>query len=282
MDPHAAWLRRVVLRRLGRKAGAHLVLVALGALLVFRSFGAPWLVGGPCAILFGQAVVLLSVGSRLVSGPLNLRYLQTYTERSLTFEAEALVCSTDVGLQRVLADHELTPIMSLSNPRIEDIDQRPIYEVFGSGDRMTFLTRASGGGATLVLSALTDGRYLVTTDLLLVPNRLLVVNLQPGRKVDRLVDSHARALAAFAEQGLHPTAASLAMVAAVLRCEQESFAALGPLLGSFLSLDGSTAPWRLAADVAPADLRRLAGRTQGPHRAGAVGALQPVASAHHA
>ena len=143
MDSHAAWLRRVVLMHLGRKVGTQLVLVALIALAASRALGATWLVGGPWAILVGQALVLLSIGSRLISGPLNHRYLRSYTERPLTFAAEPLVSSCDGDLQRLLADHEFAPITALSNPRIEDLDQRPVYEVFGSADRVTFLSRGS-------------------------------------------------------------------------------------------------------------------------------------------
>ncbi len=246
MDPHAAWLRRAVLMHLGRKAGTQLVVVTLIALAASRSLGATWFVGGPWAILGGQAVVLLSIGGRLVSGPLNHRYLRSYAERPLAFSAEPLVSSCDDRLQRVLADHEFAPITALSNPRIDDVDQRPVYEVFGSGDRVTFLTRAAGGGATLVLSALADGRYLVTTDLLLVPNRLLVVNLQQRRDVVRLIGSHAKVLDAYYEQGLQPTAAS------------------PPLTSAYSRRDPRSSPG------------------QASDRAGAVGAPQPVASAHHA
>ncbi len=313
MDPHAAWLRRVVLVHLGRTVGAQVVLLALLALGVARSLGLTWSVSVPWAVLFGQMVVFALVGSRLISGPLSSGYLRGYTERPLAFTADPLVSGSDGDLEEVLADHGLQPLASLSTSCVDaasdaGADQQATYEVFGTGDRITFLSRAAGGGATLVISALQDGRYLVTTDYVLVPNRLLVVNLQPGRGPARLVTAHMKVLGALAGQGLHSSPSSPAVVAAVLRCEQESFAALGPLLGSFVRLDGPTAPWRLSAGVNPADLRRLAGKTPGPQRlrpqrssgqavsrqpvglqpidghtgTGAIGAPQPVASAHHA
>lgn len=305
MDLHGRWLRRKVVNGLLRRAAAWLFVASVASVGGLCLLGVEPVLAAPWGILLAQLLVACQFAYRCFFGVLSHRALHDYLARRLFFRAESLA-ESDEDFHQTLGRLEFAPDARLVPEAVMGIESggasgqlagEPAagYEVFCSPDRSTFVATANQGTTSLVLTALTDGRLLVSSDLLVLPHEGLLVNHQPGWSIDRLIDAHRKVVGVLAARGLETLPASPMIVLELLRIEQASYSALGTWIAPFLCLTGEAPWWQSAVGVSPGEVRRLAARSRPatPGRPverlirsndtpGAVPAVQPVASAHHA
>ncbi len=196
----------------------------------------------------------LVAGGRLLlaveTGPLHRRYLRAYGERPLRFRPLALdqteheigASLPDFGLHRSAAIGDLEGDVSM------------VFDLYQSTNRVVTVAVARNTGSVSVLSELDDGRVVVTVAVTTVPNERLVVNVVPHGSLPQLLAAHRNLLESLIGRRARPIPSSPEVFVRSLHLEQESFVALGPVVGSFLDLTGARTV-RLAVGLDPDTLR---------------------------
>lgn len=237
---------RAVSRKLARGFG--LVAAVLVVVLVV-GVGLPfvpaigWAVGSALLVILGWSL------TGLFTNPVDLRYLRTYLEETVEYDAYRSVPATGGIAGPGGAQFCFT--------LVDDTAATPVYDVFAAGDMVVCRSRSSG--STSFYSRLDDGRILCTDRQLSVPNRQLVLNVvRSPDAVERLRAHRALVDGLSARDVPVREQADPGMVLDHLEYERDGFRQLGAVLGCALNVDGERAPLRLLVDVPSDELLALA------------------------
>ncbi len=207
------------------------------------------------AVVVSFLVAQLVAGGRLLiaieSNPLNRRYLRRYGDRPLRFRSlhpadpphDAAASLPEFGLHRSATIGDL------------EGDATMVFDLFQSGNRLVTVAVARKTGSVSVLSELDDGRLVVTVGVTTLPNERLVVNVVPGGSLPKLLAAHRSLLESLIGRRARPIPSSPEVFVRSLHLEQQSYVALGPVIGSFLDVTGAGRTARLAVRLDPDDLR---------------------------
>ncbi len=277
MDPNIRWLRRKILRYLTKRLVLEFVVsvFALWTLLTFLGWSQVEV--APFAIVAAQILVLVRATISLSTNPLSQQAVSQMIENPTI-----LIRSTSdlTGLGKVgveLGLFEFHPVLSASlplakttaPPEDELTDEGLIlFDVFQSRDGHTTAALGRQGGTITLISQLTDGRILASTDLLIPPSERLIVNQVAGGDLESLIRTHRRLLDGLTRRGIHLRPAPPTLLLDLLAIEHESYQQLGPFFAPFLALDPVQRPFRLALRIDPSQLLGRSGRRPSPARDG--------------
>lgn len=198
------------------------------------------------AILVGQLAAALRVAHAMRSNPLSGRFLQTYLERPYDWQVEA-------ADQTWTAPDALAGFLPAATVRGMGREPSPAWRVWFNEIRGVIAAESVATGDLTLISALTNGRVLVTDSRLIPPHpEVELVVAAPDHR--ELLVAHRTAIAGrFDLRPLDHDPA--AIVCTVLDREHDAWDAVGPLLGPFLDpepLEPNRA--RLVARLRQADL----------------------------
>lgn len=289
MDPNIRWLRRNILLYLTKRLVLEfgVFVVTLWILLTF--IGWSQVEVAPFAIVAAQILVLLRATISLSTNPLSQQAVSQLIENPTV-----LVRSTSdlAGLGKIgveLGLFEFHPVLSASLPLDQAADQSDsestneglvLFDVFQSRDGHTTAALGRQGGTITLISQLTDGRILASTDLLIPPSERLIVNQVAGGDLESLVRTHRRLLDGLTRRGIHLRPAPPTLLLDLLAIEHDSYQQLGPFFAPFLALDPTPRPLRLALRIDASQLLGRSGRQPAATQRGAGKTLATHASAN--
>ncbi len=267
MDPNIRWLRRKILRYLTKRLVLEFVAVVVALWILLTFLGWSQVEVAPFAIVAAQVLVLLRATISLSTNPLSQQAVSQLIENPTV-----LIRSTSdlAGLGKTgveLGLFEFHPVLTASLPYDETKDgpenetsdeEHILFDVFQSRDGQTTAALGRQGGTITLISQLTDGRILASTDLLIPPSERLIVNQVAGGDLERLVRTHRRLLDGLTRRGIHLRPAPPTLLRDLLTIEHDSYQQLGPFFAPFLALDSTPRPLRLALRI---DASQLLGRS---------------------
>lgn len=245
MDAHVRWARRLIVPRL-------LVRVALEMAIVAEIVFVGMVVGGAerslalsWAVVIAQGVVLSRIVIALYTNPVNYRYLRDYVDNRPSLATSRLE-SVEGELAEFLSAHNLVPLATVHGTAG---DGHPRADVFQSADRYVLAAVSDGVPTPMFISRVTDGRLLITTNLLVPPHTGLVVNHVRRRRLGILLERHVEVLERLHASGSSPTVAGVDAVAEMMRIEHSAWSDLGPFLGPFLAVGSRFKPLLLQVRI---------------------------------
>ncbi|MEE9416305.1 MAG: hypothetical protein V3V01_13560 [Acidimicrobiales bacterium] len=251
VDPHLRWLRRRIARHLLFSSGlvAAAVSVAMGSLL-FGVFAFDVGQATSWALLSGQAVAVARLLASLWANPLTLKYLADIVDSPPVLRPARLALGTH-PVATELAKRGFLPVVSAV------VEGRPVFDIFQTSNRLVTAAVGRETGSLTLVSALPDGRTMVTANMVVLPSEPLVVNLADTGDCAGVVEAHRLGMGRLIASDLAPVAAASSVIADVFALEQHGYGALG-WLGSFLNLRVRRSFFSLLATVSPLELWGLA------------------------
>lgn len=272
VDQQLRWLRSQIVRTVSRdllytwsiSAGVVLVLLQQATDLDLLTM-VPW------AVLASQLVVVARLGTSLATSPLSVGYLR----RFIAHPCELVPLHDAEGLP-----HEVTDLMYgydlHHNVTVADanVGSTPVFDLFRTADWMVTAAVGRESGTVVLVSMMNDGRILYTSDIGGPPQGELILNVVGGASLSEIALAHRQLIIDLRARGVEPVRSGTSVFAELMVREHSAYAALGPILGSFLELDGSRAPHRVQYRAASQAVLDLAMPTTS--RAGAEVAPAPV------
>ncbi len=267
MDPNIRWLRRKILRYLTKRLMLEFVVTVVALWVLLTLLGWSQVEVAPFAIVAAQILVLIRATISLSTNPLSQQAISQLIENPTILVRST---SDQAGLGKIgveLGLFEFRPVLTASLPYDDGADGPEgemtnegliLFDVFQSRDGHTTAALGRQGGTITLISQLTDGRILASTDLLIPPSERLIVNQVAGGDLESLVRTHRRLLDGLTRRGIHLRPAPPALLLDLLAIEHDSYQQLGPFFAPFLALDPSPRPFRLALRI---DAGQLLGRS---------------------
>ncbi len=279
MDPNIRWLRRKILRYLTKRLVLEFIVlvVALWSLLTFLGWSQVEV--APFAIVAAQIIVLLRATISLSTNPLSQQAVTQIIDNPtvLIRSSSDLTGLGKIGVE--LGLFEFHPVLSASLPFDDTTapsedgstdDGLILFDVFQSRDGHTTAALGRQGGTITLISQLTDGRILASTDLLIPPCERLIVNQVAGGDLESLVRTHRRLLDGLTRRGIHLRPAPPTLLSDLLAIEHDCYQQLGPFFAPFLALDPVRRPFRLALRIDASQLLGRSGRRPSATQNGTV------------
>ncbi len=267
MDPNIRWLRRKILRYLTKRLVLEFVVAVVVLWVLLTLLGWSQVEVAPFAIVAAQILVLIRATISLSTNPLSQQAISQLIENPTILVRST---SDQAGLGKIgveLGLFEFRPVLTASLPYDDGTDGPEgeltnegliLFDVFQSRDGHTTAALGRQGGTITLISQLTDGRILASTDLLIPPSERLIVNQVAGGDLESLIRTHRRLLDGLTRRGIHLRPAPPALLLDLLAIEHDSYQQLGPFFAPFLALDPSPRPFRLALRI---DAGQLLGRS---------------------
>lgn len=242
MDRHIHWLREFVIRTVLVRVAivAAAVTAALQVILVLSSSHAvlstlPW------TILAGEATAVGLIALAITTNPLNRKFLRTFADAPVQLVASVGPDEMHANAAE-LQQWQLRPVVVVTDP---DNEAGMAFDLLQPANQLVTAAVNRATGSVALMSRLSDGRILHTTDLIVPPSESLVVNTQHGAGPGGLVSAHRAMMKQLVAGGVNPVPNGATLFAAAQAAEHAGYGELGSVVGSFLNVDANPSYFRL-------------------------------------
>lgn len=238
--------------RLLTRLGVEYIIVADVLLVALLFAGMGRVLAVTVALLLAQVLTAARVGMALRFNPVKRSFLDSYTNST------ALVRTVKGDKTGGNVRPEVVAFFSKYNMSragsIEVVTEvgTSWSHVFVSPDAYVLGAMRSGSPHPMIVSRLSDGRFLATTPQLVPPHESLVVNNVRHGDAHQLLETHVALLERLQGEGVSPVASDEEAIASILGAEHAAWRQLGPYLGSFLAIGTRWRPLLLHTRI-PAD-----------------------------
>ena len=260
MDTQVRWLRQWIGPRLLTRLVIEFLILANLLFLILLAAGFDRFVAAATAFVGGQLIMVMRVAVAFTTNPASHGYLRRYT----AVPAWSRVVDADVSTQHELAsffeNHNMAPdraVAVTTNVGTSSVD------VFVSTDGFVVGVAGPDSGLPVVVSALDDGRFLMTSQQVVPVHETLVVNTVHQTDARQLLERHVDGLELLHARGVSPARSGPETVAAALALEHDAWSQLGPYYGPFLAVGSRWRPLHLLVHVPPQVLLEMGIKSTG-------------------
>ena len=224
------------------------LIVANLLFLILLVAGVDRFIAATSAFVGGQLIMVVRVAVALAANPASYGYLRRYTAVPAWSHVVASEASTEHELASFFEQHNMTAdraVATTTNVGTSSVD------VFVSTDGFVVGVAGPDSESPIVVSALDDGRFLITSQQVVPVHEALVVNNVRRANGRQLLESHVDGLEMLHERGVAPAPSGPETVATALSLEHDAWAQLGPYYGPFLAVGSRWRPLLLLVRVPP-------------------------------
>ena len=236
------------------------LIVADVLLLILLVAGVDRFIAAASAFVGGQLIMVVRVVVAFATNPASYSYLRRYT----AVPAWSRVVDDDESAEHELASffeqHNMTADRAVT---ITTNAGTSSVGVFVSTDGFVVGVVGPDVDLPVVLSALDDGRFLITSQQVVPVHEALVVNNVRRANARQLLESHVDGLEMLHERGVAPAPSGPETVATALSVEHDAWAQLGPYYGPFLAVGSRWRPILLLVRVPPEALLNIGLKSTG-------------------
>jgi hypothetical protein len=260
MDTQVRWLRQWIGPRLLTRLVIEFLILANLLFLILLAAGSDRFVAAASAFVGGQLIMVVRVAGAFRTNPASHGYLRRYT----AVPAWSRVVDADASTQHQLAlffeNHNMAPdraVAVTTNVGTSSAD------VFVSTDGFVVGVAGPDSDLPVVVSALDDGRFLITSQQVVPVYEALVVNTIHQTDARQLLERHVDGLELLHARGVSPARSGPETVATALALEHDAWAQLGPYYSPFLAVGSRWRPLHLLVHVPPEALLEMGIKSTG-------------------